>query len=193
MIDRTLPRISKPIHVGLLRKLQGDILSDMKEHEGSLGLYRSALGIFRAERTRMLELSTLNNMGVTQFRQDRFDAAMRTWQKVRNLCIERDYVMMKALVGLNLADSYARIGKVKRAHAILRESAQVFEAIGDLESLSMVEFNRALVYVEEGKKDRALEHFSVCMRFPFVSELKAGERRDVLRARFAAKGWSCPV
>jgi len=192
IIDQTLSKLNNPAHIALIKKLEADIHSIRKEWEKATSLYKSCLGTFSAKQMHALQAITYNNMGVMFFRQGRFDFAEKNWLKARNLAHKHKLVWMKSFIEINLSDSYAKKGKIKRAKDMLRGSRKVMEEIGDMEGLSDVNFNQALVYIEEGNPNKALDFFKMTEDFPLIYNEKKMERREVFKERYQAKGWIFP-
>ncbi len=82
------------------------------------------------------------------------------------LAVKNKLKWAEAVSNVNLSDPYAKKGKTKRSRQMLRAAKKYFELINDDECVSDVNFNIALVCIEEGNRDLALYYFSRCEDFP---------------------------
>jgi len=192
LMDEILVKMRDPVQMAILHKFYADILSDIKEFDRANKLYHSCLGTFRAKKMYLLESTIILNQGVLYFRQDKLDLAERCWIKARNLARTHDFPYVKTIAEINLADFYAICGKIKKAKGLLRSARAYMERIGDWEKVTGVDFNMALVYVEEGDQEKAMRFFSRSEEFPLLNFDKWQERRDVFNERFRKKGWPVP-
>ncbi|MEA3557861.1 MAG: tetratricopeptide repeat protein, partial [Candidatus Thermoplasmatota archaeon] len=190
IIERYLSLIDNPAHRSLLYYIQADILSDIGENEKATERYYKSLRIMRVSNMPVTKAELLNSYGVHLFRSGQYDLAEKKWIKCRNLSNKYNIPWMKAIAEINLADSYSRKGKIRSAHDLLRKAQKVLREIGDLEGVSGVNFNKALVYVREGKINRAYMSFEASDEFPLVYESKKKERRRVFDECLIENGYS---
>ena len=138
----------------------------------------------------MSKAELLNGFGVHLFRIGRYDLAEKKWVKCRNISNQYKLPWIKAIAEMNLSDIYSRKGKFRTAHDLLRRCEKTLKKINDLEGVSGVYFNRALVYAREGKIDEAYEFFERSEEFPLVYDNKRKERREVFNDCLRDKGYS---
>ncbi len=175
-----------------MKRLKADILSDMGDFNESQRLYSSAIGTFYHPISPVLLSVALNNQGVLFFRWGKRNLAKDSWLRSKNISIKYDLNWTYSLSIMNLSDVYAREGKFRSAKRMLNKAERFFEKIGDDEGLSGVNFNRSLLYVEEGNRNKAMSFFRRAEEFPLTYKNKREERRSVLRARFGERGWLLP-
>ena len=65
----------------------------------------------------------------------------------------------------------------------------MLKTAGDLEGLSGVDFNRALVCIEKGERKNALKYFEKSKKFPLTYRRKIEERRSVFKGRMKKRGF----
>ncbi|MBN1539009.1 MAG: tetratricopeptide repeat protein, partial [Candidatus Thermoplasmatota archaeon] len=192
VIDEDLCFVSDSDQKGLLKRLKADILSDLGSYEEARSLYRSAVGHFRSTGSQNLLAICFNNLGVMFFRMGNLREAEYFWNNTMKISIENNIPWAKALALTNMADLNGRNGRFRKAKRMLKEARGIFASMGDMEGCSGVDFNMALVNVEEGKRASAIRHFDMAMEFPLRYDMKRRERREVLKARFREKGWELP-
>ena len=91
------------------------------------------------------------------------------------------------MTSINLADAYSLQGNPKKALRLLGKARTFLKQVGDLEGLSEVDFNMALVQIEIGNEKKALEYFERAQSFPLTYERKLNERREVFEGRSKEK------
>ncbi len=191
--DRFLVSIEDPASRAMVKKNKADILQDMERFEEAAELYNGVLRIMRGINMPYLKMMVLNNYGVLHFRQGREDEAVEYWKKARTIAVKNGPRWAEAVSNVNLSDPYARSGKTQRSRQMLRSARKYFEFINDQECISDVNFNMALVCIEEGNRDLALYYFKLCEDFPLQYKEKRMERCKVLNSRFVENGWEEPV
>ena len=72
---------------------------------------------------------------------------------------------------------------------LLGKARTFLKDIGDLEGLSDVDFNMALIQIEKGDIKKAWKYFEAAESFPLTYEKKREERRRVFEGRMRAKGF----
>jgi hypothetical protein len=75
------------------------------------------------------------------------------------------------------------IHRIRIMEIMMYDQRHVMEKIGDVEGLSDVPFNLAIVSTEEGKIDTALEYFRTTEDFPSHYPAKRDERRMAFKKR----------
>lgn len=176
-------------HRAYILKTKADILSDICLHDQADEAYILSLRISRAEKLKVLKTLIMNNMGVNWFRCNKRDEAEKAWRDCRRSAQAHRLPWIKTLSEINLSDIYALKGMFRTAKDLLRSARSFMLKVGDMEGVSEVDFNLALMSIAEGKRERALDHFRKCEEFPLVYRAKALERREVMRERFEGKGW----
>ncbi|MDG6224999.1 MAG: tetratricopeptide repeat protein [Candidatus Thermoplasmatota archaeon] len=192
LADRFLETVEDPAYKAMLKKIKADILQDMKRFKESEETYNSIIKTLKRINMPHLNMMVLNNVGVLHFRQGREDKAVDCWKKARTIAVKNDLKWAEAISNVNLSDTYAKEGNLKTAKEILRKSKKIFEKIDDQEGMSEYNFNMALVTVEYGNRELALDYFKRCEDFPLQYREKRVERREVINERFEKKGWEKP-
>lgn len=191
-IETTLKKVKSNNLKGMLKRLKADILSDEGKFQEAMVQYKSAKGHFHFSHAQNLLAICLNNIAVLYFRKDDLIQAERTWKKALLISKRNDIPCAKAVILVNLADVDGRNGRIRPAYRKLREARNLFKAMGDLEGLSAVDFNQALIKVEENDREASLRFFDRAMRFPLRYHPKRIERWKVMNERFREKGWDLP-
>ena len=182
------PMLISP-HRAYVLKTKADILSNIERYDLANKVYNTALGITRSKRLECLQGMILNNMGVNHFRSGEKDKAEKAWRTARRYCKAHNLLWTKVLSEINLADIEGIKGNHRKARNLLRNAREFMERVGDIEGVSEVDFNLALVSITEGKRDRALFYFRRLEEFPLMYQTKINERRNVIMERFEEKGW----
>lgn len=188
-IEKRLKKIKSNNLKGMLKRLKADILSDEGKFEEAMVQYKSAKGHFHFSHAQNLLAICLNNIAVLYFRKDDLIQAERVWKKALLISKRNDIPCARAVILVNLADVDGRNGRIRPAYGKLRKARNIFMTMGDLEGLSAVDFNQALVKVEENDREASLRFFKRAMRFPLRYKPKRVERWKVLNERFEEKGW----
>ncbi len=175
MINTYLSRIDRPDHRGLLYYLKADILSDMECYQKSSELYIKSLKIIRRYKMKVSEAELLNSYGVNLFRMNQFKSAEKQWNRCRSISRRNDIMRMKTIAEVNLSDIYSMNGKNRTALDLLRNAEKYFESINDQEGICDVYFNRSIVYIREGKIDKAHDSFTIAQNFPLIYQNKKEE------------------
>ncbi|MBN1389434.1 MAG: hypothetical protein JXA22_02215 [Candidatus Thermoplasmatota archaeon] len=190
LCDRILAEtVLDPSHRSFLIKTRADLLSDLKRYRDADEAYNTALGIARSKKQVCLPGMIMNNSGVNLFRAGELSKAEKVWYSARKYCRSNGLHWTRVISEINLADIEGKKGNFRKAGNLLRSAHDFMEKVGDLEGLSGVHFNMALLRIEEGKPERAIYYYKRSEEFPLVYENKREERRDVMRERFKEKGW----
>jgi hypothetical protein len=189
IIEKEITHTVNPGHKAWLIFLKADILSDMGTYERANEHFKHSIRIMTLKRMHISLAEVRNSYAVNLFRSNDYDKAEKQWIECRNLCITHDLPRMKALAEMNLSDSYSRKGQFRRAHDNLDRAQALLKEVGDLEGLSGVFFNRALVYVREGKVEKSHEAFREAESFPLVYKKKLDERRRVYNECLVENGY----
>jgi len=179
MIEIELKQSTNNGHKAWLIYLKADILSDMGEYEKAKQFYDHSLRIMAILKMGVSMAEVRNSYGVNLFRQGNEEGAERQWIRCRDLSIKHKLPRMKSLAEINLADVYSKRGNIRRANDNLNRAYKVLKKVGDLEGISGVNFNRALVFLRAGKHDKALKAFRESEEYPLIYKQKRDERRRV--------------
>jgi tetratricopeptide (TPR) repeat protein len=192
MVDDFLMTLNAPAFKVMMTKTKADLLiySDLAE---ARRLYRSCINSLKNLKLYALECGTYNNLGVAYFREGNFKEAERCWEKVLSISRDRDYYWIEAVTKLNYADAKARSGDIGKADRLLEEAFGFFTSVNDIEGISGYHFNKAIVSVHKGDRDRSLEHFRKCDEFFAVYKEHREMQREELRKLFIERGWDAPV
>jgi tetratricopeptide (TPR) repeat protein len=188
-IDRLLKQVVNPSHRAWLIFMKADILSDDRRYEEAITHYRHSLGIMKLKGMKVSMAEVKNSYGVNLFRMGLTEKAEKEWIECRNLCIRYNLPRMKSIVDMNLSDIWSKKGNFRRAHDNLRKAEKVLKEVGDYEGISGVNFNRALVYIREGKVQKAQECFQKAESYPLIYEKKRRERREVYNQCLEENGY----
>ncbi len=189
IIDIYLNKDLRPEHKALLYYLKADILSDLGINEEATGFYLKSLKMMRALEMNISKAELLNSHGVHLFRLKNFSYAEKQWKKSRDLSIKFNLPWLKAITEINLSDTYSRKGKIRTAHDLLRRAEKVLKKLNDLEGISGVHFNKALVHIREGKLTKARESFESSQEYPLLYKKKKDERREVYEKCLEENGY----
>ncbi len=188
-LEKNKTSMTDPVEIGFMDKLKADILQDLDRFEEASELYRSCLGIFQENEFPLIRLTILNNLGVQYCRKENMKIATDFWEEALKISKKVSLPYVEAIISLNLTDAYAQKKRFYKAEQLLRNAAKVLRSVGDLEGLSGVDFNRSLVMIEKGEKEKALKYFEKAMKFPLHYKRKRKERRKVFEGRMRAKGF----
>jgi len=90
---------------------------------------------------------------------------------------------MTSIASVNLADVHSMQGKTRLALDYLRKARKVMKETGDLEGLSAVDFNMAIVQIDKGNLSLAEKYFKRSRSFPLTYEKKIAEREKAYNER----------
>lgn len=188
-LDRILKDISDPREIGFFRKIKADILQDLGRYEDASRIYRKCLGVFNKSEFPLIRVTILNNLGVQYCRRKKMKIATDFWEEAIKIARKIELPYVESIISMNLADAYATDKRFKKADRLLRASESELKDIGDLEGLSGVYFNKALVYIEKGNRKKAVKFYEMAMAFPLTYKQKRDERKDVFEGRMRDKGF----
>jgi tetratricopeptide (TPR) repeat protein/predicted transcriptional regulator len=187
LLDRIIESIDNPIEKGFLKKIKADTIQDLGKLDEASELYKSCLGLFNSKKYPVIRASTLNNLGVLYFRKNDHDNALSLWEEAYKIVIKEKMTWSRIMTSINLADAYSLRGNTSKAMRLLGEARTFLKGVGDLEGLSDVDFNMALVQIEKGDIKKAWKYFEAAESFPLTYEKKRVERRNVFEGRLKAR------
>jgi tetratricopeptide (TPR) repeat protein/predicted transcriptional regulator len=187
LLDSIIESVDNPIEKGFLKKIKADTIQDFDKFEEASLLYKSCLGLFNSKKYPVIRASTLNNLGVLYFRKNDLDNALSLWEEAYKIVIQEKMTWSRIMTSINLADAYSLRGNTSKAMRLLGKARTFLKDIGDLEGLSDVDFNMALVQIEKGDIKRAWKYFEAAESFPLIYEKKRVERRNVFEGRLKAR------
>ena len=189
LIERMIESIENPAERGFLKKVKADIVQGLGRFKEASDLYKSCLGLFQAKCYPTIRASILNNLGVLYFRKDEIEIATKLWEEAYDILIKEKLRWSICMTSINLADAYSLQGETRKASRLLGRARTFLEEVGDLEGLSEVDFNMALLQIEKGNRKKALKNFDRAMEFPLIYYRKAKEREEVFKGRMESKKW----
>ncbi len=189
LLNNTMESTRNPTHKAFLKKVKADIMQDLDSFIEASGLYRSCLGIFQERTYPVIRASVLNNLGVLYFRKGEKNIAMGLWEDALKIVKKIGLKWSIHMTSINLADVYSLQGNTKKALRLLGEARSFLKTAGDLEGISDVDFNMALVQIEKGDEKRAMYYFNRSEDFPLSYRMKVKEKREVFKGRMESKGW----
>ncbi|MEA3558557.1 MAG: tetratricopeptide repeat protein, partial [Candidatus Thermoplasmatota archaeon] len=166
MLEHIFHSIRNPVERGFLNKIKADILQDLDRYQEASELYRSCLGIFHKRKYPVIRTSILNNLGVQYFRKDETRISTELWEDAFKIAKGTELPYLISIISINLADAYGLNGRFYKAEQLLRDARKVLRTARDLEGLSGVDFNQALVSIEKGEKEKAVKYFNKAQEFP---------------------------
>ncbi|MDG6223881.1 MAG: tetratricopeptide repeat protein [Candidatus Thermoplasmatota archaeon] len=188
-VVKLLKRVKDPFHKALLLYLQADILSDMRDHDKATRLYRTSEGMMKALNMQRTRTELCNSLGVHYFRQRRFNLAERTWKRALILTNKYDLIWTKALIEINLADCESMKGNHRTAWNKIRRAEEILRKYDDLEGLADIEYNKALLYIRQGKIDKAYDSYDRAEAYPLRYAKKKDEWQEVLNECLVENGY----
>ena len=189
LLNNTMESTQNPIHRAFLKKIMADIVQDHDSFNEASDLYRSCLGIFQEKTFPVIRASVLNNLGVLYFRKGETNIAMGLWKEALKIVKKIGLKWSIHMTSINLADAYSLQGNTKKALRLLGEARSFLKTAGDLEGISDVDFNMALVQIEKGDEKRSMYYFNMSEDFPLSYRMKVMEKRKVFKGRIESKGW----
>jgi tetratricopeptide (TPR) repeat protein len=148
------------MHSALIKVRKGWYLFIKGEREKGLDLLDSAINSFSKFGVPLFLSMAHNNRGVSRFIMEDFEGAEEDWLKTRKFAREAKSEYCEGIVLPNLADIYMKAGRFDKARESLDRSRAILEKIQDLEGLALVDLNEALLKVEMGDIDGAIEIYS---------------------------------
>ncbi|MBN1389209.1 MAG: tetratricopeptide repeat protein [Candidatus Thermoplasmatota archaeon] len=191
MTEDFLKSVKDPRPLVMLKKCKADILRSENKNK-ALEIYSSCIKSLNRMRLPALKVGVYNNMGIAYLDLSKWNEAEKSWKQAMKIAKEYGYVYYEQIIKQNIADVMAHKGKWLTARKILSETRRFFDETADHEGLSGYHFNMALTYVEEGRKEMALHHYTKCEKFKLMPMRRKAIYRQVMNERFARKGWDEP-
>ncbi|MBN1389344.1 MAG: tetratricopeptide repeat protein [Candidatus Thermoplasmatota archaeon] len=181
--DETRKVTDNRIVHGFLNQMEADLLGITGEHERAKVLFEKAIGTFRYYKYPVFLTIAYNNYGILMFNKEMYSEAERMWLKAKRYAFQSNSRYMWANVATNLASIMRIKGDLVRARKYLENVKMIYNILNTPESLSVVEYNISLIYLSEGKMDKAISLFnrSCFTTFPLLSEFHREERFQVFK------------
>jgi tetratricopeptide (TPR) repeat protein len=183
LLDESIKLSKDSIESRFLIKIKADIIQHFDRQDEASDLYKSCLGLFQKKDFPIIRASILNNLGVIYFRKNDIDASIILWEESRDILKGQGFKWSFHMTSINLADAYSLKGNTKRALRILGEARTFLNEVGDLEGVSEVDFNMALVQLERCDLKKAEKYYKKAEEFPLLFQRKREERKNVFMNR----------
>lgn len=183
LLDEVMEVVETPVHKSLLRKLKADIIQDLGRMDEASRLYHSCLAVLSERENPILRITVLNNLGVLYLRKDDRRSATALWKDALRIARKENLPWMISIASINLADVYSMNGRIETAVRSLRNARKILEQCGDMEGLSAVDFNMALVQIAKGNEKMAYRYFERSKSFGLLYLRKSEERERVFKER----------
>jgi len=181
-LEKTRSKITNKMVNAYLLQLEADFLGIDGRVERSKQLFESCIGTFRHYNNPLFLSIAYNNFGILMFNEENYSEAERLWKQARKFARNAKSEYQEAIVLTNLASIMRRRGNINKSIQYLENAKKIYSMSKNLEKLADVEFNFALVYLQEKQFDIAMDFFNRSMldTFPFLSENMRTERLSVL-------------
>ncbi|MBN1389455.1 MAG: hypothetical protein JXA22_02320 [Candidatus Thermoplasmatota archaeon] len=182
LITELEKRIDDKLPLAYLKLLHADYLSTIGNFDEASSLFKSCIGTFSHFHCPELLALAYNNKGCHYYAMGDFVEAEKAWNKGRMHCQEAKCEYTKALLLTNLAS----ISRYKSNHGSckqkLKNASLLFEKHSILEGLSVVEYNRTLLYISMKDMDKAISHYreSIRVAYPLPPTHQVDERKKLL-------------
>ena len=187
LLDRTLATFKNPIEKAFLKKVKADIMNNLGKTEEASKLYKTCLGLFNKIKYPVIRASILNNIGVLYFKEHKKKEAALLWEESLGIVKKLGLDWSACMTSINLADYYGLSGKTRKATRLLDDAKKFLIKIGDLEGLSEVYFNMALIQIEMGNIEEAQRYMYKANQYPLIHEKKLLQREEVFKHRLETK------
>ncbi len=177
-LRKTEKQLDENLKIAYLKEVEADIsilLGDVKEADR---LFRSSISTFEYYKHPLLLFIGYNNWGILRYNSERYNEAKSLWNKARTYAGEAKSDFAKALVLCNLSSLDSLEKRFDDAWNKLRKAESIYNSLGDLEGLSLVEYNKAIFFMEKKRIDDSFNHYikSFQIAFPLPFELERKER-----------------
>jgi tetratricopeptide (TPR) repeat protein len=177
-LKKTEKRLDENLKKAYLKAVKADIfilLGDVKKADR---LFRSSISTFEHYKHPLLLFIGYNNWGILRYNSERYDEAKSMWKKARTYANEARSDFAKALVLCNLSSLDSLEYNLDDAWKKLKKAESIYNGLGDLEGLSLVEYNKAIFFMESRKIDDSFQHYikSFQIASPLPFELERNER-----------------
>jgi len=173
LLETVLPSIENKVYIAFARMVKAFVMFYLGDKERSNELFRSSIGSFSTFGLPLFLSLAHNYRGVCAFMDDDFTAAERNWTKARKYAREAKSEFAEAKILPNLAHIAMKKEKFELARTLLKRSYDIFRSYHDYEGMAVVEFNMALLKIDTGDLEGALDHFRRCreVAFPLPSQM----------------------
>ncbi|MGA1821926.1 MAG: tetratricopeptide repeat protein [Thermoplasmatota archaeon] len=191
ILDGIIESTDNKYYIAYTKEIKAYIYSQMNEFGKSLELFRSSISAFNNFGFSLLLALGYNNRGILYFKMDDFKQAESDWKRARKYAREANSRYIEAITIGNLADIYMKKGKLDKSKGLLDQAEELFQSLKDMDKIASIEFNRALLYVEQKDLDKALHHFTLSETIaqPLPSPPERRERREEFIKRGLEKGF----
>ncbi len=159
LLDQLERMVDNRVYSAHIRARKAMILFFSGKREEGRTLLDSAIKSFSAFGLPIFLAMAHNNRGVIRFIQEDMDGAEQDWIKTRRYAREAKSTYAEAIVLPNLADIAIKSGEFGLARTHLEKAMAIFESLHDQEGMAIIEFNHALMKVEMGDIQNALDRF----------------------------------
>jgi tetratricopeptide (TPR) repeat protein len=130
-----------------------------------------------------------NNWGVLRYNSGSYEFAEKMWKKARIHANDARSEPARAIVLCNLSSIDSYNNRFEDAERKLKRAEDIYTKRKDLEGISLVEYNRAILDLEKGMIDHAFDHYtrSFKIAYPLPFELEKMERRKQFNVRTMRK------
>ncbi|MGA1872492.1 MAG: hypothetical protein ACMUHY_02375 [Thermoplasmatota archaeon] len=183
VLEDTRKATTNKIAHGFLNQIEADLLGILGEYDEANLLFEKAIGTFRFYNNPVFLSIAFNNYGILMFNREIYEEAERLWKKAKKYASQSGSMYIEANIITNLASIMRVKGDLKKAKKYLKNVEKTYESLNNLESLSVVEYNMALILLAEGEIEKAMALFnrSCFVTFPLLSEAHREERFIVFK------------
>ncbi len=163
-----------------LLEIEGTLCYFNKDNENAIKLLSSSIRSFHKLNEDFFLSLAYTNRGVVYFNMENFPLAEKDWKKALKYARNVGSKYSEANILPNLADIEIQRKNYKKAKYMLNKSEDMFIDLGCIRGRDIVEFNRALLYLEMKKLDKAIDHLNISETlspsFPTTKDMEI--RRD---------------
>lgn len=127
---------------------------EMEDYDKSLRYYNESRRICKAKGYKGNHMRQTNNMGTVYMRTGLIDSAIIYFEQSYALANELHQHYAMSLIGVNLANCYAYLGKFENGRAALDRSVEILKASGDMNMLGQAFGNIGIWYLQQVKNKR---------------------------------------
>ncbi|MHA1168378.1 MAG: tetratricopeptide repeat protein [Candidatus Hodarchaeales archaeon] len=174
-----------------LREIRGLFHYFKGEYKESISDLSYCIRSFGIQKDDYFLTISCNNRGVVYFNSGKTEIAEKDWKKALKHAKKIKSKYMEASILPNLADIESGRGNLQKAERYLRIAQKYFEEYNSNNGRSVVEFNKALLYLEKGVFEKAVDHFMVSeyVAAPLPSPSNRKIRRDWFLKKAEEKGF----
>ncbi len=182
-------KIEDRLKLAYLNEVKADIMILVGDHEEAERLFRSSVSTFEHYKHSLLLFVGYNNWGVLRYNSGSYELAEKMWKKARIHANDARSEPARAIVLCNLSSIDSYNNRFEDAERKLKRAEDIYTKRKDLEGISLVEYNRAILYLEKGMIDHAFDHYtrSFKIAYPLPFELEKMERKKQFNVRTMRK------